>query len=752
MIREAWFVTFLKVILYTVVAALALRNITTTSGTIAGSLGAMIASLSAPFLVRAKLKPYLVLLSGIILAGLGLVLNHWMLSFESLVDSYGVVGSLRYAELIGIGLTFFGAFFFLRSLALYFPTFAFLEAGVMAGFFIWELAAHRNLSIHRPQYLSDFAWNMGSNPYIVFVAIGALIFIVAMMMMIKTQKFLRATVQVVLIATIAYFLFDYYQHKNIDLLTRENPFGLTGQDRNSPHRGTDNQGNTGGNQSTSGGQGSTGGQTSSGGQGSSGKSNPEEMPFKNSYSEPQDNLPVALVKFGDNYTSPHGAYYLRQTAFSEFNGTRLVQGQGKYADLDILENLPTQGKAPLQNFGQDRPEAHVKVPTQVFWLTGHTKPFGLANPFEMEKITNPNPTYFTEAYTVQSLAPTKNLSDLLNEYLVVPNWSPDKTQYYTDIPHDPRYRELADQILSGLNDEYRDVPMAQVLAVIYYLGQNGFYSLNSDHADEGDPTASFLFGNKTGYCVHFAHAATYLFRSLGIPARVAAGYAIVNQRRGRGEDLVIMEKDAHAWPEVYLEPYGWVIVDIPIQNYLDPPSQEPSPQLQSTLGQIAEQGQNKPKDQIEEQLEEEKKNNKLAAFFKMAWLVLKWTIVVAVIGFLVLSYLFKTVRAWFWKTWQGVKGLRLGYRSTLDKLSYAGIQREFGESREAFAKRIQQKVPAFNDLTWKQLSVKLGGNTQIDNQQVHQMIQQVNSQIHAQSKWYKRWLRAFNPLTWIIIK
>jgi hypothetical protein len=75
-----------------------------------------------------------------------------------------------------------------------------------------------------------------------------------------------------------------------------------------------------------------------------------------------------------------------------------------------------------------------------------------------------------------------------------------------------------------------------------------------------DPVDWFLFDAKTGYCEQFATAATLMLRSLGIPARLATGYAtgdydpLLNQ-------AVVRERDAHAWVEVWFGQYGWVPVD-----------------------------------------------------------------------------------------------------------------------------------------------------------------------------------------------
>ena len=51
---------------------------------------------------------------------------------------------------------------------------------------------------------------------------------------------------------------------------------------------------------------------------------------------------------------------------------------------------------------------------------------------------------------------------------------------------------------------------------------------------------------------------------------------------------------------------------------------------------------------------------------------------------------------------------RVGYRTSLDLLSEAGFARDRGESREAFAERIREKVPSFERLTAMHLAGRLG--------------------------------------------
>jgi len=102
-------------------------------------------------------------------------------------------------------------------------------------------------------------------------------------------------------------------------------------------------------------------------------------------------------------------------------------------------------------------------------------------------------------------------------------WSTGALAEYTQAPADPRYRELAERIIAErVPADLRDQDAAKVFAITEWLGEHGIYSQRSQHASAEDPTAHFLFGDRTGYCVHFSHAAAFLFRSVGLPARVGS--------------------------------------------------------------------------------------------------------------------------------------------------------------------------------------------------------------------------------------
>lgn len=69
----------------------------------------------------------------------------------------------------------------------------------------------------------------------------------------------------------------------------------------------------------------------------------------------------------------------------------------------------------------------------------------------------------------------------------------------------------------------------------------------------------FFFHKKSGHCELFATATALLFRSMGMPARLVAGFRLT---RDLEDDVIsVRNTDAHAWVEVWTESQGWIPVD-----------------------------------------------------------------------------------------------------------------------------------------------------------------------------------------------
>jgi protein-glutamine gamma-glutamyltransferase len=91
-----------------------------------------------------------------------------------------------------------------------------------------------------------------------------------------------------------------------------------------------------------------------------------------------------------------------------------------------------------------------------------------------------------------------------------------------------------------------------------YLQRTYTYSEKTPRAEY--PLNAFLFRDKFGYCQQFSGTMTLMLRMLGIPARVAAGFAPGSLNRDTNEYRV-RDLDAHSWVEVYFNGIGWVTFD-----------------------------------------------------------------------------------------------------------------------------------------------------------------------------------------------
>ena len=114
---------------------------------------------------------------------------------------------------------------------------------------------------------------------------------------------------------------------------------------------------------------------------------------------------------------------------------------------------------------------------------------------------------------------------------------------------------LAEQIV---RDAGATTPYDMAKAIESYLRNNYEYSTSIDTPPSGvDRIQWFLFEGKKGYCEYYAGAMVLMLRHMGIPTRLAGGYApgTLDTRSG---SFIVKESAAHAWPEVYFPRYGWI--------------------------------------------------------------------------------------------------------------------------------------------------------------------------------------------------
>jgi transglutaminase-like putative cysteine protease len=155
-----------------------------------------------------------------------------------------------------------------------------------------------------------------------------------------------------------------------------------------------------------------------------------------------------------------------------------------------------------------------------------------------------------ETYQLDAILSNPNQEQLEQAGTDYPSWVAEK---YLQLPNEfsPRIQELAREIT-------RDAvtPYEKTVLVTNYLRDNIAYAETISEAPRNrDALEWILFDYKQAYCLYYASAEVLMLRSLGVPARMAAGFA---QGERDGNTYTVRRFNAHAWPEVYFPGIGWV--------------------------------------------------------------------------------------------------------------------------------------------------------------------------------------------------
>ncbi|MEU2288084.1 DUF3488 and transglutaminase-like domain-containing protein [Streptomyces sp. NPDC013178] len=124
---------------------------------------------------------------------------------------------------------------------------------------------------------------------------------------------------------------------------------------------------------------------------------------------------------------------------------------------------------------------------------------------------------------------------------------------YTEVPDSlpAVVARTAREVTAGATNDYERAVKLQD----YFAVTGGFeYDTDVEVGTGKDAIARFL-RDKQGFCVHFSFAMAAMARTLGIPARVAVGFAPGSPQADGSVSVGL--KDAHAWPELYFEGVGW---------------------------------------------------------------------------------------------------------------------------------------------------------------------------------------------------
>jgi transglutaminase-like putative cysteine protease len=158
-------------------------------------------------------------------------------------------------------------------------------------------------------------------------------------------------------------------------------------------------------------------------------------------------------------------------------------------------------------------------------------------------------------YTAVSRVPFRDRTQLRQ---APTDYSSEIRQYYLQVPEGIRepVRQKAEELLA-----LSPTPITDPYETALYLAQalKQRYTIQPDlpfFAQEQDLVETFLFKTKGGYPDHFSTVLTIMLRSLGIPARLVAGFGEGDFNPFTGF-YIISNTDAYALTEVYFPEYGW---------------------------------------------------------------------------------------------------------------------------------------------------------------------------------------------------
>jgi transglutaminase-like putative cysteine protease len=158
-----------------------------------------------------------------------------------------------------------------------------------------------------------------------------------------------------------------------------------------------------------------------------------------------------------------------------------------------------------------------------------------------------------EQFQIEAALANPSMQNLQAAGQDYPEWISER---YLQLPEDfsPRIRALAEEITANL-----ETPYEKTVAITAYLRREIEYvnPISETPPQDTDPLEWVLFDLKKGFCNYYASAEVVMLRSVGIPARLAVGFA-EGVYDSESRTYSVRSLDTHAWPEVYFPGIGWV--------------------------------------------------------------------------------------------------------------------------------------------------------------------------------------------------
>ena len=256
-----------------------------------------------------------------------------------------------------------------------------------------------------------------------------------------------------------------------------------------------------------------------------------------------------------------GRFYWRARTYSTYQDGRWAAGTSGRADFDpgdgpleLADNLAREEVQVTIAFN-NAVQQLLYLPAQPTWVNRTSELIGVSVGGELVDVSSflaGQPIFQGEAVRAVGAVAVPTADELRTAGSDYPAWVVDR---YLQLPGSisERTRELSRRIAGDLPTAYD-----QAAAITGWLRRNVEYQRVTEAPPSNqEPVDWFIFDYGIGFCNFYATAEVVMLRSLGVPARLAVGYARGEFAADQGVYRVAAA-DFHAWPEVYFPGYGWV--------------------------------------------------------------------------------------------------------------------------------------------------------------------------------------------------
>jgi len=257
----------------------------------------------------------------------------------------------------------------------------------------------------------------------------------------------------------------------------------------------------------------------------------------------------------------------------------------------------------------------------------------------------------------------------------------------------------------------------------------------------------YFMSKKEGYCSFFATAFILMARAEGIPARYVEGFSVATHG---AKEIPVYAKSAHAWPEVYIDGFGWIPFE-PTPGYGEmrytPWNIDGIPYKDTAGGSYNAGSRNgsgtaDQEEELEEEIEKRKEQEQIRTY--RLGKIIRTTLLTVIIFLIILFLLERMIRKLRYNKMSLDEQFMAEVKKNLWLLSRLHIERSTAETLHELKLHCEHQIPEVKMTFIDHLEDYIYGNQQITSSIIEQTIKeqkQILDWIKEERKWTYYWIR-----------